>query len=178
MELDYVVVEEEKKDPPKPPEPVKRVTVQAQPEEKTEPTPPQEIIPQDVPLESSDESIDQAQVYVPPIPAPVKKIVSDQPVSIGAVSELDNVDFDPIFNPKPVYPKMALDANIEGYVDAELVVTEDGRVETFSFTRVAGHPSFGTETAKVLSRWRFPPPRIKGEKAKIRYVYRINFKLD
>jgi periplasmic protein TonB len=101
-----------------------------------------------------------------------------QPVSVGSASVLDNTSFSPIFNPKPVYPAIAIKANIEGYVDMELVVTPAGSIESFAIIKVWGHPSFGEETAKVIRRWRFPPPRIGGKAVKIRYDYRVNFTLD
>jgi periplasmic protein TonB len=103
---------------------------------------------------------------------------ADQPVAVGSVSMLDNTNFSPIFNPKPAYPVIALKANIQGYVDVELVVTPAGIIESFSIVKAAGHPAFGDETAKVIKRWRFPPPRINGKPAKIKYEYRVNFTLD
>jgi len=51
-------------------------------------------------------------------------------------------------------------------------------VQQFSIASVSGHPAFGNEVAKVLRRWRFPPPRHKGKKVSVKYLYRINFKLD
>jgi periplasmic protein TonB len=103
---------------------------------------------------------------------------NNQPVAIGSASVLDNTSFAPIFNPKPAYPAIALKANIQGYVDIELVVTPTGTIESFAIIKVLGHPSFGEETAKVIRRWRFPPPRISGKPAKIKYDYRVNFRLD
>jgi periplasmic protein TonB len=103
---------------------------------------------------------------------------ADRPVAIGSTSVLDNTNFSPIFNPKPAYPAIALKANIQGYVDVELVVTPAGAIESFSILKVAGHPAFGDETVKVMRRWRFPPPRIGGKPTKIRYDYRVNFTLD
>jgi TonB family protein len=101
-----------------------------------------------------------------------------QPLTVSSASVLDNTSFAPIFNPKPAYPAIALSANIQGYVDVELVVTPAGTIESFAIVKVWGHPSFGDETARVIRRWRFPPPRIGGKPAKIRYDYRVNFTLD
>jgi periplasmic protein TonB len=101
-----------------------------------------------------------------------------QPLTVSSVSVLDNTSFAPIFNPKPTYPAIALSANIQGYVDVELVVTPAGTIESFAIVKVWGHPSFGDETAKVIRRWRFPPPRIGGKPTKIKYDYRVNFTLN
>jgi periplasmic protein TonB len=101
-----------------------------------------------------------------------------QPLAVASASVLDNTSFAPIFNPKPAYPAIALSANIQGYVDVELVVTPAGTIESFAIVKVWGHPAFGDETAKVIRRWRFPPPRIGGKPVKIKYDYRVNFTLN
>jgi TonB family protein len=103
---------------------------------------------------------------------------ADQPVAVGSTTMLDNTNFTPIFNPKPAYPAIALKANIQGYADVELVVTSTGTIESFTILKAVGHPAFGEETAKVIRRWRFPPPRINGKPSKIKYDYRVNFTLD
>jgi len=102
-----------------------------------------------------------------------------QPVTItmGSKSLLDNSDFSPLFNPKPTYPRVALLNNIEGFVNLELLINESGKIESASIVQSFGHPSFGLEVMKVIKQWRFPPPRIKGEKVKIRYLYQIDFTL-
>lgn len=102
----------------------------------------------------------------------------DSVIEIGSVLELDNVKYSPLYNPKPVYPPVAIRAGIQGTVDVDLVINELGRVEEFSIVKVDGHPDFGNETAKIIGRWRFPPPRINGRKTKIRYRYTVNFRLE
>lgn len=73
---------------------------------------------------------------------------------------------------------MSQEARITGYVDVDLHIAENGVVESFSIATIKGHPAFGVETARVLPRWRFPPPRIGGKKCSVKYIYRINFVLD
>jgi|WetSurMetagenome_2_1015567.scaffolds.fasta_scaffold59849_2 periplasmic protein TonB len=103
---------------------------------------------------------------------------ADQPVAVASATLLDNTNFSPIFNPKPAYPAIANKANIEGYVDVELIVSAAGTIESFTILKTSGHPAFGEETAKVIKRWRFPPPRINGKPSKIKYDYRVNFTLN
>lgn len=100
------------------------------------------------------------------------------PVRIGSIGNLDNVEFSPLYNPKPAYPLIALKAGITGSVDVDLVINEFGRVDEFTIVNVVGHPLFGEETAKVIGKWRFPPPRVDGKKVKIKFLYTVNFKLD
>jgi periplasmic protein TonB len=100
------------------------------------------------------------------------------PVRIGSIGALDNVEFSPLYNPKPAYPLIALKAGIQGSVDVDLVINEFGRVDEFAIVNVIGHPLFAEETAKVIGKWRFPPPRVGGKKVKIKFLYTVNFKLD
>jgi protein TonB len=98
--------------------------------------------------------------------------------TLQSAAELDNTEFDPVYNPKPDYPAVALNAQITGYVDVNLIINEQGKVESFSIVEIKGHPSFGIETARVLPRWKFPPPRIGGKKVRVQYKYRVNFTLN
>ena len=91
---------------------------------------------------------------------------------------LDNVAFSLLYNPKPAYPPVALKAGIQGSVEVDLLISEFGRVESFIIEKINGHPSFGDETAKVIGKWRFPPPRVDGKKIKVKYLYTVNFTLD
>jgi periplasmic protein TonB len=102
----------------------------------------------------------------------------DGEVRIGAGKALDNVNYSPLYNPKPAYPPIAMKAGIQGFVEVDLLINEFGRVESFTVEKVIGHPSFGDQTAKVIGKWRFPPPRVDGKKIKVRYLYTVNFTLD
>lgn len=97
---------------------------------------------------------------------------------IGTVEELDNTNFDPIKSPRPDYPPIALKANIEGYVDVDLVLDKTGKVLSSVIIKISGHPSFGESVQKTMPTWRFPPPRIKGKSVSVKYLYRVNFSLD
>lgn len=180
MELDYVVVQqnnnvrEEKK--------ITRVqTKRVQ----------QELIPEKLSVETVDtpEILDapaQSAEIPQTVPSSEEKKqrtfmgnqVSESIKRIGNTAELDNTSFEPLRNPKPDYPVVAQASQISGYVDVDLVINEQGKVETFIIVETRGHPSFTVETAKVLPRWRFPPPRIDGQKVRVQYRYRVNFTLN
>lgn len=179
MELDYVVIEQ--KTVPKP----KKIPRVQQKKKKVEPV-REEVAKQviDIPekhVELMEESIaDQPNVSTA---SEKKDVVVSETLSSGvqridAVEELDNTDFNPIYNPKPNYPVVAQNAQISGYVDIDLIINEQGKVESFTIVETRGHPLFAVETAKVLPRWRFPPPRIAGKKVRVKYVYRVKFTLN
>jgi protein TonB len=177
LELDYVTIVEPKIQPKKPP----KVTPKKVKQKKiTEPMPEPEIIealPKTPLIETAPLPSEVADLpaHTPPTQSPVK---TDQPRRIGSTVELDNVGFEPIYNPKPDYPVVAQESRITGYVDVDLLIDEKGKVKSYSIVTVKGHPSFAKETIKVLPRWRFPPPRIGGKKTSVKYVYRINFRLN
>jgi protein TonB len=169
IELGYVTLPAEPKPPPKPPKPV----VQKQPEA---PQPPVETPVTEMPMEPSESSPVLADVTARPVPTPAPAPVV--PVRITSFAALDNTEFSPLVMIKPAYPPIALKAGIEGYVNVDLLVNEKGQVESFSIVDVTGHPAFGNETAKVLKKWRFPPPRIRGKKVTVQYLYRVNFTMN
>jgi protein TonB len=181
MELDYVVVDDNViKEEPK----IQRVqTKKVQQDLVTENTPEkitEEQVVEDIPAQSAD------IINSIPVSEPVKQKSNDgqsaqTPIAvqrIGTTAELDNTEFVPLFNPKPDYPVVAQVSQITGWVDVDLVINVDGKVESFTIIETKGHPSFAVETAKVLPRWRFPPPRIGGKKVRVQYTYRVNFTLN
>jgi protein TonB len=172
LEVDFVTVEEPRlrKGPPPPPpqraQPKRPVTEEPLPQVANDPS-----VPDQPPLEASP----VASASNIPAAAQPPATASHEPQRIGSAQELDNVNFEPVFNPRPDYPPVAQSAGITGYVDVDLVIGDNGKVRSFSVVSVKGHPAFGVETAKVLPKWRFPPPRIKGKKTSVKYLYRIKF---
>jgi protein TonB len=147
------------------------------PRERITPTPAPTITKQEAaePAEQTLTTPHKTDTVEQPAPAPGTAGI----VSVSSDAQLDNVSYEPMGHClRPAYPSIAQRAGITGYVDVDLLIDENGRVKEFSFGRVTGHPAFRLETAKVLPKWRFPPPRIGGRKVQIRYTYRVNFKLD
>jgi len=154
--------------PPSPKKPIER------------PPEPREAQPQPLP----DEPVYAPAATEPAPPNDAVSVSTAQPVSpieeTGFVDakQLDNTDFTPVYNPKPLYPAIAREAHIEGYVVVELTIDPKGYVKSFSITKTAGHQQFALETSRVIRKWRFPPPRIKGQPVEIRYEYKVVFKLE
>jgi protein TonB len=166
LELDYITL-------PAPP--------RIKPKKKRVPKPPPKVVkkrelPKPPPVAKAPVAVSEPSPAIPDIvsaPAPAKA-----PEIVENVQQLDNVEFTPFYNPKPAYPRIARAAGIEGHVIVELLIDEEGRVKTFSIRKTVGHQQFALSTAKVIKRWRFPPPRIHGKPAKVRYQYSVIFKLE
>ena len=167
--LDYIVIKDEVKPMKKivKPKPIPKVEKIEKPIE--EPKAEAEIEPTQVSSESAD-IVSKQNI--------VEKKEPTQTVRIISTADLDNTDFMPFYNPKPKYPKAALFNGIEGYVDIDLMINQKGQVTGFSIAKVYGYTLFGSEVAKVIPKWKFPPPRIGGKKVKVKYLYRINFHLN
>ena len=177
LELDYVTIEEPQQQAEQPPQRVKPKKIKKKEIKEPLPEPVTEEAITDVPIETVPAIPEAAPISTAPVTSP-PPAATDQPHRISSSAELDNVGFEPIYNPKPDYPVIAQEARITGYVDVDLLINEKGRGKSFSIVTVKGHPAFANETIKVLPRWRFPPPRIGGKKSSVKYVYRINFVLN
>ncbi len=176
LQLEYVVIDPVEEKKPEPPKRVKKPV----PKKVTKPTPKKRAIAKvekSIPTETPAdiEAGDPEPVKEEPTPEPPKEPVHH---AISSAEELDNTGFSPIYNPKPAYPVIARKRRITGYVDLDLTINEKGKITDFSIVKSYGHPTFGQETAKVISKWRFPPPRIKGKRVLVTYRYRVNFRLN
>lgn len=78
----------------------------------------------------------------------------------------------------PVYPFKAKNRGIEGWVDVEFVVTEQGRVEQIKILSAQPEKIFDQNVIQCLSAWRFKPGTISGEPVKTRARTRIRFQLN
>lgn len=83
-----------------------------------------------------------------------------------------------IERPPPVYPQLARQRRIEGWVDLEFTVGIDGRVDNVEI--IAAEPAnvFDTAAERALLRWRFEPAFRDGAPAATRTRTRINFTLS
>jgi protein TonB len=166
--LDYITLPPPPKvEPKKPPKPKPPPKVLEKKEQPPEPPPLAKA-----PVEVSEASPVPTQL----ISAPVAE--KPKPSVVEDIKHLDNTEFTPIYNPRPTYPSIARAAGIEGYVIVELLIDEKGKVKSFSILRTSGHQQFALETAKVVRRWRFPPPRIDGRPSQVKYEYKVVFKLE
>lgn len=170
IELGYVTLPPEKATPPTPPQAARQSPPAAAPVEPT----PAPVSPAEAPVPAAPHPAPTTRDISPPAPPAAQP---QGPLRLNPGVELDNVSFEPIYTPKPAYPAVARSAGIRGYVDVDLLIGDDGRVKRYSIAAVSGHPAFGNEVAKVIGRWRFPPPRYHGTEVEVKFLYRVNFDL-
>jgi len=76
----------------------------------------------------------------------------------------------------PVYPAVAKAAGAEGMVAVEIVVNEDGKVE--SAKAVEGHPLLHESAVNAARQWEFAPTRLSGNPVKVTGKISFNFTLS
>ncbi len=75
----------------------------------------------------------------------------------------------------PQYTRAAREARFQGEVIVRLEIAEDGAVRDVRILH--GHPLLDDEIVRVLRRWRFSPPIVRGEPTSIYVIQRIAFQL-
>ncbi len=178
LQLSYVVLQEKQKEVPKPKVKTK-IVKQVVVKKKTSVSPKQSVAPVAQSTPSSSPADIEAGAAVDKSPKRSETVEKEESVvNISSTDILDNTSYSPLYNPKPSYPVIARRSGLTGYVDLDLSINKKGKVKSYTIINSFGHPSFGRETAKVIGRWRFPPPRIDGKRIEICYRYRVNFRLN
>jgi protein TonB len=99
-----------------------------------------------------------------PVPTPVvpkvlrvSKVLNSQAISL----------------PKPIYPQMAKQIHVQGLVNVQVLIDENGRV--VSAKAVSGHPLLIPEAQKAALQARFSPTMINEQPVKVSGVITYNF---
>ena len=77
----------------------------------------------------------------------------------------------------PVYPASARRRGLEGHVKVKLLIDEEGHVQRVEVLDVEGHAGFRHAVLRVVSLWRFTPPRHQGRRVKVWAVKTVRFDL-
>jgi protein TonB len=177
--------------PPPPPPPPPKAPEPAQTASKPMPTnpaaapvePPREIAPEGPPVALDDESFEGVPGGVvggvaggleplappPPLaPAPEPR----KPVRVGGVIKEPAL----VYRVDPVYPGVAVSANIQGTVILEAIVDEDGRVESLKVLRSV--PVLDKSALDAVRQWRYSPVILNGRPEKFILTVAVTFRLE
>jgi TonB family protein len=66
---------------------------------------------------------------------------------------------------RPVYPRVAINANAHGAVEVQIVVSEQGKV--IEATALSGHPMLHSAALDAARKWVFKPTTISGSRVKV-----------
>ncbi len=104
----------------------------------------------------------------PPDP-PLLKPTTQRVTSIVLTSKLINA-------PQPIYPSLAKTAHVQGPVNIQILVDEQGRV--ISAQVMSGSPMLSPAARDAAMRARFTPTTLNGVPVKIQGVITYNFRLE
>jgi TonB family protein len=77
---------------------------------------------------------------------------------------------------KPVYPALARTARVEGTVDLEGTITEEGKVKDLHV--VSGHPMLIDAAIKAVEKWRYRPAKLNGRLISCMVNIKVRFRLE
>jgi protein TonB len=105
----------------------------------------------------------------PPEPPPVKPPTTERVPSKVLVSKAISL-------PQPPYPIMAKQIHLQGAVNVQILVSEDGKV--LSAQVVSGNPMLSSAAKDAAMRARFTPTILNGQAVKVQGVITYNFVLQ
>jgi len=89
-----------------------------------------------------------------------------------------STDLMPTVQFPPHYPPAARLRGVEGFVEVEFIVTEDGRVKEPRVLRAEPESVFERAALRAVAGWRFKPTLRDGEPVPVRARQRIDFNLN
>lgn len=94
----------------------------------------------------------------------------------GEVNE--DTDVVSIAQISPRYPAEAVNQGIEGWVEMEFTITEDGRVEDVRVVHASHKRLFRKEAVRAMKKWKFKPRTIDGQPVARRAHRVFNFSME
>jgi len=84
----------------------------------------------------------------------------------------------PIEHPQPVYPQKAIDNQVEGFVQIEVIINEYGEVTDASVNEKVSIPLLNDAALETAKKYKFSPALLNGVPVKVRMPIPFNFDLD
>ncbi len=102
----------------------------------------------------------------PPAPAPPKRIRVSTGVQEAKLSR----------RIIPVYPPIAKQARIQGVVQLEAIIAQDGSIQNLRV--VSGHPLLAQAALNAVSQWHYEPTLLNNEPVEVVTIVNVVFKLN
>lgn len=127
-----------------------------------------------------------ATVHTPPLPLLDLPrldlpLVGGEGLFIGSFEQVDRAaegDIVPVVVIRPLYPREAALAGIEGWVKVEFTITETGAVEDPRVVEAEPPRVFNREAIRAILKWKFKPRVVEGTAVERRATQVIDFTLD
>jgi protein TonB len=108
-----------------------------------------------------------------PVPAPAPAAIKPAgPFHISSGVEAAKLTY----NPKPVYPQIAITARVQGTVQLEAVIATDGRVRNLRV--LSGSPLLVRAALDAVQQWKYQPTLLNGAPVEVVTEIEVNFTLS
>ncbi len=179
--VDFIRVKQQRSlEEPPPPEDL------IEPEPEDTPPPPSEMVETEV--EKPQVSETQFDMALPNIDVPMSlsgtPFIGDFVKSTKSITTRKqgrpkiDTNVVPTLRIPPVYPPRALRSGIEGVVTVEFTIATDGSVKDSKIVKSKPPKIFDRAVLAAISKWKFNPDIVNGEKREKRARQDINFKLE
>jgi TonB family protein len=81
-----------------------------------------------------------------------------------------------IYQPHPVYPRVAFLARVQGVVRFSITISEEGTVERIRL--ISGHPFLVQAAMDAVKQWRYRPTFRVGEPVSVRTTVSVTFRIS
>jgi TonB family protein len=117
-------------------------------------------------------SIPKPQPAIEAMPAPPREEPPPaEPLRIGGRVEQPKQ----IYRAEPIYPAAAKSARVQGVVEIEGVINEEGRIEQIKV--VNGHPLLNDAAVECVRKWKYEPGRLNGQIIEMPIKILVRFQL-
>ena len=107
----------------------------------------------------------------PPPPKPETPAATPKTVRVGGQVEAAKLTHEV----KPAYPRLALDARVEGTVELGAVIGKDGHVEDLKV--ISGSPLLISSALNAVKQWVYQPTYLNGQAVQVQTEINVTFKL-
>ena len=164
----------------KPPKPIKKPVVVKKTTPKPQPTEIKEVIP--VPKYEPAPTFSHAPPVVAQAPAPSASSNSRAPAKTSGHGRDDSKSVIsgvvPLVRVPPKYPARAASRHIEGWVKVEFTVQTDGSVDNAVVVSSEPEGIFDDAALKAIGKWKFKEKIVNGVAVPQRAVQKLQFKLE
>ncbi|MEW6732079.1 MAG: energy transducer TonB [Acidobacteriota bacterium] len=113
----------------------------------------------------------------PDPPKPVAPTVEEQPKTPSFIKRSEGVIRGNAINkPLPIYPQLARASHIEGPVQVEIMIGEDGTV--ISAKVISGHLLLQQAALQAARQWKFIPTLLNNSPVKVQGIVTFNFNIN
>ena len=109
----------------------------------------------------------------PPPPPPVPEAPAPKIIRVSSGPQAGKL----VYQPKPVYPQLAVVVRAQGIVVLEAEINEEGIIEGDTIRAISGHPLLIEAAIEAVEQWRYMPTLLNGVPVRVVTTITLNFSM-